>query len=48
MPRWDCTFIEDYGSMTSSRYLTISKSIGLVLYRPSAAAKDLFKTLLSY
>ena len=35
MPRWDCVFIEDYGSITSSGYLTTSKVIGLVLYHPS-------------
>jgi hypothetical protein len=36
MPRWDCAFIEVFGSIVPSGYLLVGKTIGLILYRPTA------------
>ena len=33
MPRWNCALVEDYGSITTSGYLTTSRGIGLIQYR---------------
>jgi hypothetical protein len=33
MPRWDCAFIEAFGSIVPSGYLKVGKTIGLILYQ---------------
>jgi hypothetical protein len=40
MPRWDCAFIEAFGSIIPSGHLLIGKAISLVLY-PRKRVRDL-------